>query len=132
MKKACRYCGAIHGTGEECAEKPRKYSPKKYERREDIFRGSYAWKVKRTYILKRDKYLCAVCLSGADGNGKRLNYRGLSVHHIKPLQADFDARLDDSNLITLCGEHHEMAENGEISADTLTGLLPLPSALPKK
>jgi hypothetical protein len=30
-----------------------------------------------------------------------------------------DTALDDHNLITLCPLHHEMAEAGEISRDTL-------------
>ena len=42
-----------------------------------------------------------------------------SVHHITPLTDDFDARLDDDNLISLCAYHHEQAERGEISAEEL-------------
>ena len=36
------------------------------------------------------------------------------VHHAISLEEDFDKRLDNDNLITLCEEHHEQAERGEI------------------
>ena len=39
----------------------------------------------------------------------------LSVHHIVPLKVDYDRRLDNDNLITLCRYHHEAAERGYIS-----------------
>ena len=40
--------------------------------------------------------------------------RDTSVHHIVPLVEDYEKRLDDDNLITLCSRHHEMAEKGDI------------------
>ena len=36
------------------------------------------------------------------------------MHHIVPLVEDYEKRLDDDNLITLCSRHHEMAEKGDI------------------
>ena len=127
MKKACKYCGKIHERDYVCEKKPelkpKRYS-KKYERREDIFRSSYEWQKKRTYILKRDKYLCQACLHNLFGTACRLTTNGLSVHHIRPLKTNFDLRLDDSNLITLCKTHHEFAENGRISAKQLLEIVP--------
>lgn len=125
MKKSCKYCNRIHETGEVCDKKPvykfryrQKYH--KHERTpEDVFRSSYKWKQKRMYILKRDNYLCRVCQ--AEG---RATAGKLSVHHIRPLKLRPDLSLDDGNLISLCTTHHEQAENGGISVNTLLYLIP--------
>lgn len=45
---------------------------------------------------------------------QQYNYSGLSVHHAVPINDDWDKRLDDDNLITVCGMHHKMCESGEI------------------
>lgn len=132
MKKACKYCGGIHDSGYTCPKKPlfirKKYTPKKYPRKRnsvaDKFRSSYDWQQKRTYILKRDKYLCRACFCGLHGTVRRLTSDGLSVHHIVPIKEDFSLRLDDDNLITLCAIHHELAESGKISAEELTETIP--------
>lgn len=127
MKKACSYCGLIHDLKFECTKKTvhiYKGYAKKRDSREEIFRSSYEWKKKRTHILKRDKYLCQACLHGLHGTSSRLTASGLSVHHIVPLKADFDLRLDDGNLITLCQAHHELAERGRITADILREITP--------
>ena len=120
MKKACQYCGKIHDKNFRCEKAP------EYERgnSEDKFRWSYEWKCKREYIKRRDRYLCRACFCGLQGTLKRLNNSDLSVHHIIPLKIDFSKRLDDDNLITLCAAHHEMAESGEISAETLMKAIP--------
>lgn len=129
MKKACKYCGKIHEKSFICEKKPKiqyskRYYKKKYNRKEDIFRSSYDWQKKRTYILKRDRYLCQACLNNLAGTVCRLTTEKLSVHHIKPLRTDFNLRLDENNLITLCSMHHEMAENGRISAEQLSEIVP--------
>lgn len=43
----------------------------------------------------------------------------LSVHHINPIAEDWDSRLDNDNLITLCRKHHEQAEASLISKKEL-------------
>ena len=43
------------------------------------------------------------------------NTADLSVHHIVPIEKDYEQRLDDENLITVCGLHHEMCEAGKIT-----------------
>lgn len=48
---------------------------------------------------------------------KKFNTEDLSVHHIVPIEEDYSQRLDGSNLITVCGIHHEMCETGIISRD---------------
>lgn len=40
-----------------------------------------------------------------------------------PINADWDKRLDDDNLITVCSMHHEMAENGEIPYEVLKEII---------
>ena len=119
MKKACPYCGGIHSRGEVCTQKP---AEKKASSGADVFRSSYEWKEKRGYIMRRDKYLCQACLHGIGGKIRLCNEE-LSVHHIRPLKTNFELRLDEKNLITLCRFHHEKAESGEISAEKLLKIL---------
>ena len=125
MKKACLYCGAIHDKGHLCDKKPvYKHFSGGNVRRADKFRGSYDWKMKREHILKRDKYLCVACLNDLKGSDKKYCSENLSVHHIIPLETNYELRLSDDNLITLCEKHHEMAEKGEILADKLIEIIP--------
>ncbi|MDE5854681.1 MAG: HNH endonuclease [Ruminococcus sp.] len=132
MKKACKYCGKIHERNFVCEKKPKieyrrydkKYYKKRYDRKEDKFRSSYDWQKKRTYILKRDRHLCQACLHNLTGTVCRLTTEKLSVHHIVSLRDDFELRLDDSNLITLCHKHHELAESGKIQAERLDEIVP--------
>lgn len=69
--------------------------------------------------MKRDKYLCVVCRRLES----RLNNKDLSVHHIQPLKTNWDQRMDDDNLITLCRCHHELAEEGQLRAELLKELV---------
>lgn len=70
-------------------------------------------------IRERDNYLCQCCLHGLDGQGKRITTEGLEVHHIESLSEDWNERLADDNLITLCKDCHELAEAGKIDRDEL-------------
>lgn len=127
MKKACNYCGGVHDRNYVCDRKPYTVCKKYYQKRnsrEDKFRSSYDWQQKRKYILKRDRYLCQACLNNLCGTVRRLISEGLSVHHIIPLKNNFELRLSDENLITLCSMHHELAEKGKISAEQLLGIVP--------
>ena len=69
-------------------------------------------------IRERDNYLCLMCKI----NDKYV-YNDVSVHHIVPLAEEWDIRLDDDNLITLCGTHHEEAESGKIKREQLIALI---------
>lgn len=71
------------------------------------------------YIRDRDHYLCQACLNNVDGRGIRYTTSDLEVHHIVPLSEDYERRLDEDNLITLCREHHEQAEEGLLSRAAL-------------
>lgn len=115
MLKSCKYCMRIHDSKYDCGKKPKR---KKEGNEKDKFRWSRKWREKRNIIVERDNHLCLICKT----NG-RYNYSNLEVHHITSLEEDFDRRLDDDNLITLCEEHHELAESGEISKEYLYKLL---------
>ena len=54
---------------------------------------------------------------------KKITTSDLSVHHIIPIEKNYDMRLSDNNLITLCRKHHEQAEKGIIKTDTLTEIV---------
>lgn len=120
MLRACAYCGKIHKSTDICDKKP------VYQRgdREDRFRWTQAWKDKREEIKRRDLYLCRACLKNIPGTEYKINTENLSVHHIQPLHTNYDLRLDNDNLITLCDIHHELAERGVIPAKTLKKLIP--------
>ena len=119
MLKSCKYCGRVHRVDEVCPKKPKRFGNwSKYNSPERKFRSTQAWQTKREEIKERDHYLCKVCL---DYNV--INYNGLEVHHIVSLKDDFDKRLDNDNLITLCRTHHEEAERGQLSIEYLTKLI---------
>jgi len=64
------------------------------------FYTSTVWRKKRLAILKRDKYLCKICLR----YGK--NTEAKIVHHIKELEDYPELRLKSSNLVSLCASCH--------------------------
>lgn len=112
MLKACSRCGRIHKPGECTAGI--KYTQKIRDSEADRFRNRKIWRRKADEILERDGHCCRVCLSAGV-----INSTDLSVHHIVPLKVDYDRRLDNDNLITLCRYHHEAAERGRISRQEL-------------
>jgi len=48
------------------------------------------------------------------------------VHHIIPINKDYNKRLDSNNLITLCTLHHKDAKRGIISVEELHNLIDSP------
>lgn len=121
MLKSCKYCMRIHDSKFDCGKKPQR---KKQGNKKDKFRWTTAWQKKREDIKERDKYLCQACIRNLPGTINKYTYNNLSVHHAVPLEEDFEKRLDDNNLITLCDyPHHEMAESGEISLDTILAII---------
>ena len=67
---------------------------------EKEFIDSKAWRKKREYILRRDKYQCQYC--------KRYGIRreATEVHHIKHYADHPELGLTDSNLVSLCHSCH--------------------------
>lgn len=65
-----------------------------------LFYTTQAWKNKRAEILRRDNHECQMC--------KVLcKYEvATDVHHILNLRDNYDKRLDNDNLISLCHECH--------------------------
>lgn len=111
MLRSCKYCGRYHDSKSNCGKKPvrfKKITPA------DQFRSSRKWREKRERIRRRDKNLCQICIRNLYDTQCQYMFEGLSVHHAIPIEQDWDKRLDDDNLLTMCGMHHEMAEAGLI------------------
>lgn len=121
MLRSCKYCGRIHDSRHICPQKQAAQRSRwqKNGGAIDRFHASYRWTQKSLHIRERDRFLCLACRYGLDGKGQRITTSGLSVHHIVPIAEDWDMRLDDDNLITLCEEHHERAEDGSLSREEL-------------
>lgn len=120
MRKVCSKCGKIHERGFVCTAGP----SVKQERNSqaDRFRNTQMWRRKSESIQARDMHLCRICLIKQFNTKLQHNSRRLSAHHIIPLAEDYDRRLDDDNLITLCSYHHELAERGVIPRPLLLEL----------
>lgn len=121
MLKSCKYCGRIHDSKYTCPNKPTRKRYKKTE--EDSFRNTQAWQRKRNNIKDRDKGLCQVCIRKLYNTLKQYNYKDIEVHHITPLREEYELRLDENNLISLCKYHHELAEKGEIPRELLRSMI---------
>lgn len=118
MLKTCSICGEIHDFNKFCKRKPTYKLTS-----ESKFRKSYKWSEKSKQIRKRDKYLCQICKSNRYNTINQYNYIELEVHHIVPISEDYSLRLDDTNLITLCRYHHELAERNNISRKELSEIV---------
>lgn len=120
MLKSCKYCGRIHDDKVVCEQKKdtnnRRWQNRKQTRALQ-FRRSNAWTEKSQQIRKRDRYMCLCCKAQLIGTVVQYNTRDISVHHIIPIEEEYDRRLDDDNLITVCPTHHEMCERGDITRD---------------
>lgn len=103
MKRYCSICHKIHEG--RCA-RPR-YTNAVRNSQADKFRNTQVWRRKAAEILARDYHCCRVC-----AHAGIICTEDLSVHHIIPIAKDYDKRLDEDNLITLCRYHHEQAERG--------------------
>ncbi len=120
MLKSCKYCGRIHKRSFDCGKKPkRRKEPTKINK----FRWSRKWRKKRNDIVERDNHLCQICKEN-----NKFTYNNLEVHHIVPLEEDYELRLDDENLITLCTTHHKEADKGDISREHLKKIVGVPPA----
>ena len=127
MLKACSKCGRIHERGYKCTTEAAVKQARNSDA--DRFRNTQDWRRKSENIKKRDMHLCRVCMTKQYNTILQYNARKLSVHHIVPLTEDYDRRLDDDNLITLCSYHHELAERGAIPRHLLRDLARIPPAL---
>lgn len=116
MLKTCKMCGVV-SEGHICPY--RKARKKTGNRQSDKFRNTAIWQKKRNEIKVRDRYLCQVCLRNLYNTLSLLNHKTVEVHHITPIEQDYNRRLDNDNLISLCSYHHKMADKGEIPREEL-------------
>lgn len=123
MYKTCKYCGIVP-EDHKCKNKPKRIQIK--DRESDKFRHSAAWKRKAEQIKRRDRYLCRVCEAGLYNTFNQINFKNLEAHHITSIAEDYNKRLDDDNIITLCQMHHKQAERGEIPKKALYKILQSP------
>lgn len=107
----CSHCGVVP-RGHRCPY--RKSRTKSGDRQSDRFRSTKLWTAKSIEIRQRDKYLCQICLRNRYNTLSFLSYKTVEVHHITPIVEDYNRRLDNDNLISLCAFHHRMADNGQI------------------
>ena len=119
----CSRCGVVK-RGHICPHKP--YRKRDKDSKADKFRKTKAWTNKSIEIRQRDRYLCRVCEANLYNTIRQYNSSGIEVHHITPLAEDYEKRLDNDNLITLCQYHHKLAEAGAIPRDLLQELVSPP------
>lgn len=119
MLKSCSRCGGIHERKFKC-QVGNVARVKDNTNLAVKFRNSQVWKKKRKDILVRDKGLCQLCIRNLyDTFGRPYNHKLIEVHHIEPINENFDLRLEDQNLICLCTYHHKRADRGEIPREEL-------------
>lgn len=116
----CSRCGIVK-RGHICPYKT--YKKKNKDSKADKFRCTKVWTNKSLEIRQRDRYLCKVCINNLYHTINTYNYNKLEVHHITPIEEDYNKRLDNDNLITLCNYHHKLAEAGEIPKEELYKLI---------
>lgn len=120
MLVSCSYCGRIHDKNFDCGKRPQRI---RYNTDAVKFRNTSRWQKKSREIRERDNFLCQCCIREFPGTFRKFEYDGCSVHHNVPLSEDISKGLDNTNLITLCSTHHEMAERGEITRDTIQAVI---------
>lgn len=116
----CSRCGIVP-RGHHCPYKT--YKKKTYDTEADKFRKTKKWTNKSIEIRQRDRYLCRVCEANLYNTVLQFNFNEVEVHHIEKLNENFEKRLDNDNLISLCRYHHKMADDGKISREELYKLI---------
>lgn len=120
MLKSCQYCGKIHDSKYICSERHKK---NKTITEADKFRCTSLWQKKREEIKKRDLYLCQICIRELYDTINKYNTEHLSVHHNIPINEDYNKRLDNNNLLTVCDQHHELCENEKIPREEVQRII---------
>lgn len=113
MLKSCAKCGKIHDYNYKC-KAGRLPTPKTHDQR---LRSSYKWTQKAKQIKKQSNYLCALCL--LEG---RYTYDDLEIHHITKVKDEPNRLLDNDNLVCLCKQCHERADQGKVDKELLERL----------
>nr|DAJ67151.1 MAG TPA: NinG recombination protein [Caudoviricetes sp.] len=106
----------------KCTAKKGYYRDKntRYEKDKDYlkFIKSKQWYEKSQEIKLLDAYCCLMCKSLG-----LISPKYLEVHHIVKVRSDSSLKLDNDNLITLCVNHHKMADSNKIQASELYRLI---------
>ena len=120
--KTCTYCRKIHDSSVKCGGKKDYYRKKngRYSKDKDYisFIKSKEWRNKSVEIKILDSYCCLMCKSLGLTSPSYLE-----VHHILKVRNNFEKRLDNNNLITLCVFHHKQADANTISSSELYELI---------
>lgn len=116
MLRACKFCGRVHDSKIVCNKVVKRV---KNKTKKDNFRSTAQWSRKSIEIRMRDRYLCQACLHNIEGTRRVIEHDLIEVHHIEPLEEEYELRLVNSNLISLCATHHKMADKGLIGKETL-------------
>ena len=120
--KTCTYCHKIHDVKMKCTAKKGYYRDKntRYEKDKDYikFIKSKQWHNKSQEIKRLDSHCCLVCKSLG-----LISPVYLEVHHIVKYRNDSTLKLDNDNLITLCVNHHKMADSNKIASSELHSLI---------
>lgn len=119
--RSCQYCGRVHDSKYDCGKRPTKI----YKRNSaaDRFRYTAVWQQKREEIKERDNYLCQICIRNLFNTKKILNSENISVHHAEKLEENFEKRLDNDNLLTLCEMHHKKADKSMIPFEVIKRII---------
>lgn len=120
MLKSCQYCGRIHDSKLICSKKPKK---QKQITEIDKFRWTRIWQKKREEIKKRDLHLCQICIRELYNTETKYNTQNLEVHHNIPINEDYNKRLENNNLLTVCYYHHELCESGDIPREEVQRII---------
>ena len=111
MYRSCSRCGKVHSASYKC------YKGMTNHANHDKLRSTSRWQKKREEVREAAAYLCEVCRDEGVYNNK-----GIEVHHITKLRDRPDLLLDNENLICLCRQHHELADEGKLDRDYLISL----------
>lgn len=106
--KRCSRCGARLPAGSRCEcvkQRHKEYDRYGRDRKSRAFYNSSAWEHARSEALAADEGL-DVYLYMTEG----IVMLADTVHHIIPLQDEWEKRNDISNLMSLSGETHSMIE----------------------
>lgn len=109
-----RYCNNCKEIIDKQVEQIKKENNSRYNRQRDKkyiqFYNSKAWRTLSKYYLNKH-YFCEECQREAEQNKEYTIQLAEEVHHKEPIQTEMGwiRRLDESNLISLCHLHHDIA-----------------------
>lgn len=74
-----------------------------YHKKYNFFYRSKRWQALRDLVFVECAGICQECLK------KEIITEGKEVHHIKPIESEWEKRYDRDNLTLLCSECHRLA-----------------------